>query len=744
MTISQQIHNTSIWSYEPSEFRPPSWAVRVNRCFYASLGCTVSSALISVLALQWIRDYDMNLSGMTNPRTRALYRQFRFEGLHRWFLPQIISVLPVFLHIALIIFFVGLIIWLTHMNDMVANTMIFVTTSVIIFYIVTQVVAATAPSAPFRTPVSRSIERIWDILVDIFSHKSIRRVYETFKKRQLPREDQAIFSDNLLPSSALVWLLNCNNQHQWSIPAILDILEHLTKRENGSMFKQSLLQDRDQWTTIFDRVFLNLYQTRSIEKTYTPDVEKQLSIALEASLIVGSKALSSFAQSILQSSPFTHFYFQLSPVGLLCRFALWRSKKPFPIDSNGPPIELYRKICQSYRKCPTTLILLCLREMQSSFSEKKISREVVLNCLVSLLQTPSNKTGVANILSDDELSSLLLSLGLRTFDDAARPFPNMLENSVEEAMLMILDRYHGQRQPNVTWSNGHAYFIRTLLQQFLLKMATSPPTNQTLLQLKIFRHSSLSSLWMDLSVPSKLHLKPLLIERLWQPTQALYPIVDHSYPLWVLELCQAVMLMISFLPASLTPSDEAWDIMTTALSTLAMCTSKSPINRISSLDPSIIEAGEWLVWLTKGMKPAMDYPVIAFVISAMLSGHIQQRFGKNLHNNVDAKHLSALASIENLELKIVSHMIIGLECWTNMPSPEDLVYHSSSFKVLVKNWRGFQPVILLESDSDLIRTLCQIGGDYNGEAFEFLWVRTRQLVGVKYFVIQAISHPWLA
>jgi hypothetical protein len=744
LVISKQMHNASTPSYVPSDFKPLNWALRVNRCFYISLGCTLSSALISVLALQWIRDYDMSLSGMERPRTRALYRQFRFEGLQRWFLPQIISMLPVLLHIALILFFVALIDWLTHTDGTVAITMILVATIVVVFYVITQLAAAISPSAPFRTPVSRLIERVGEIIGAIFNPKvKVNTVYATLKSRQFSREDQAITTDNTLPSSALIWLLNRNNQRQWSTGAIVDIIGHLTREGNASMVRQNFLRDKGQWTIILDRVFLSLYQQRRVDKTYDSDIEQRFTVTLEASLIVGGEALGSVAQSILLSGPFTQFNFQSTPLGLLCRLALWRSGKPYPNDSNGPPIDLYRKISQTCVKYSPILVLICLQEIQMALTEKKISREITLNCLTNVLLTPDNETGVFGILSDRDLSSLLLSLGLMTFDDSTSSSQNLSDSSVEMLMLMILNRYHEHRQPNVTWSNDHIRFIRALLQQFLLGLATSPPGKQTLLQLEIFRHPSLSSLWMNELESPGLRLKSAFMKQLWQPTEALYPSTNSSFPRWALELCQAATLMISSLPTPLTPapSEKDWDIMITALSTVVVCISNSQTRDNGSLTLPVENSGQWLTELATGLMPAMRYSTIAFVISAMLSGHVRYRFGKIFHGKIEEEYQNTLMTIENAELRIASYMLAGCECWKSMPSPEDSAFNSSALKVLVKNWRGFQPVIFLTSDEHLVRSLCRIGHvEWVNEAFEFLWTRMRQLVGTNRFIIPAKSH----
>ncbi|PVF99314.1 hypothetical protein CPB86DRAFT_703662, partial [Serendipita vermifera] len=157
LVISRQLHNTSIPAYDPVQFKAPQWAVRVNIIFFTSLGCNLFAALSSVLALQWVRDYDIGLSGITDPRERALRRHFRFQGVRAWLMPEIISMLPTLLHISLLLFIGGLLEWLLQINHDVAYTMLATLAVCIAFYIGTQVIAASAPSAPYRTPISRSL-----------------------------------------------------------------------------------------------------------------------------------------------------------------------------------------------------------------------------------------------------------------------------------------------------------------------------------------------------------------------------------------------------------------------------------------------------------------------------------------------------------------------------------------------------------------------------------------------------------
>jgi hypothetical protein len=70
------------------------------------LPLALCAALAAVLINQWIQHYLKYISG--TPIARVRMRQFRFAGLERWRVSTIIGFLPVVLHIALFLFFIGL------------------------------------------------------------------------------------------------------------------------------------------------------------------------------------------------------------------------------------------------------------------------------------------------------------------------------------------------------------------------------------------------------------------------------------------------------------------------------------------------------------------------------------------------------------------------------------------------------------------------------------------------------------
>ncbi|KAF8915758.1 hypothetical protein CPB85DRAFT_1217328, partial [Mucidula mucida] len=92
------------------DFSPPHSQLWINGLWYTSLSLSLITALVAVLAKQWLHQYMSMTSG--TPLHRSLLRQFRYEGLQAWRVPLIIGLLPLLMHLSLGIFFIGLIIFL--------------------------------------------------------------------------------------------------------------------------------------------------------------------------------------------------------------------------------------------------------------------------------------------------------------------------------------------------------------------------------------------------------------------------------------------------------------------------------------------------------------------------------------------------------------------------------------------------------------------------------------------------------
>ncbi|KAH8824862.1 hypothetical protein DL96DRAFT_1467072 [Flagelloscypha sp. PMI_526] len=80
--------------------------VLVNGLFFSSLALAMFTALLGVLVKQWLQAYNSQTSG--SAKERALTRQFRFRGLQKWKVSQIVGFLPLLLHTSFAAFLSGL------------------------------------------------------------------------------------------------------------------------------------------------------------------------------------------------------------------------------------------------------------------------------------------------------------------------------------------------------------------------------------------------------------------------------------------------------------------------------------------------------------------------------------------------------------------------------------------------------------------------------------------------------------
>ncbi|KAF8606996.1 hypothetical protein BDV93DRAFT_396410, partial [Ceratobasidium sp. AG-I] len=95
---------------ELPRFSAPLSARWINGLWFLALALSLSAALIAMLAKEWLAAY--NTSRPRSPRTYALLRQSRLVGLTDWRALHIIDLLPSMLHLALLLFSLGLVLYL--------------------------------------------------------------------------------------------------------------------------------------------------------------------------------------------------------------------------------------------------------------------------------------------------------------------------------------------------------------------------------------------------------------------------------------------------------------------------------------------------------------------------------------------------------------------------------------------------------------------------------------------------------
>jgi magnesium-transporting ATPase (P-type) len=97
-------------------FIPKRQDIQINVFYFLSLTITLSVSVVCILGQQWIRSYK-DKPVFSSMLKAAVDRQCRFDSLYFWKIPQILSLLPLILQLAVVLFFVGLLIQLWDIGN---------------------------------------------------------------------------------------------------------------------------------------------------------------------------------------------------------------------------------------------------------------------------------------------------------------------------------------------------------------------------------------------------------------------------------------------------------------------------------------------------------------------------------------------------------------------------------------------------------------------------------------------------
>ncbi|RPD61654.1 hypothetical protein L226DRAFT_545226 [Lentinus tigrinus ALCF2SS1-7] len=153
-TVNQNFVNTTSPTHAANlpPFRPTAFAVRLNTMWFSSLVCSLLSASLGLLVKQWLREY---LAGSSNiSRESIRIRQYRYEGLRRWYVPEIIMFLPILLQASLVLFFIGLLDLLWTLHPVVATVATAIFAVLMLFVATATFLPAFNPDCPYKSPQS--------------------------------------------------------------------------------------------------------------------------------------------------------------------------------------------------------------------------------------------------------------------------------------------------------------------------------------------------------------------------------------------------------------------------------------------------------------------------------------------------------------------------------------------------------------------------------------------------------------
>ncbi|KAH9971729.1 hypothetical protein BGW80DRAFT_1460389 [Lactifluus volemus] len=139
---------------DQSSFKPTASAVRVNVLWFVSLALTTLSALWATLMQQWSRRYVLAADRPYAPQNRARLRMFFAEGVEKFGLGAAVKMLPAFLHLSFLVFYVGLVEFLFPINRIVAYCLLAVVIIGLALYVVLSIMPLCYPESPYQTPLS--------------------------------------------------------------------------------------------------------------------------------------------------------------------------------------------------------------------------------------------------------------------------------------------------------------------------------------------------------------------------------------------------------------------------------------------------------------------------------------------------------------------------------------------------------------------------------------------------------------
>ena len=273
--VTNNLANGTHTPYSVPDFEPTPSAVYVNCLFFTSLSSSLVAALASVVALQWVAEYDsaVTRSG-SSPAERAKRRQFRYSGVTKWQMAEIIAALPLLLYCSVALFFVGLVIWMWDVHPIVAYTVIGGAVMAAFFYFSSTILSVCFVSAPFRTPLS-----VW---IYAFGRLSIPHVAWTFHRlgaRSVSewihnqyqtyilvskRVDRAVESDPYLAQDALIWLAGQVSISSDSHKRLLLLVSELPALSEAGLLTSKFTEKT--WGTILD--LLGGHYLRSLNRAH--------------------------------------------------------------------------------------------------------------------------------------------------------------------------------------------------------------------------------------------------------------------------------------------------------------------------------------------------------------------------------------------------------------------------------------------------------------------------------------------
>ncbi|CAE6448084.1 unnamed protein product [Rhizoctonia solani] len=158
---------------EPSAatiFVPSQHAILINALWYLSLSLSVATSLLAMLAKDWCRSFLANRTG--HPWDQALRRQRKWMMMEFWRMQELITILPSLIYLSLLLFAIGLCIYVWDINSTVALPIVLVYGLSIAFYLGSSILGATLDFFPYPTTLSPALRWLLCLSIKIIKKQT--------------------------------------------------------------------------------------------------------------------------------------------------------------------------------------------------------------------------------------------------------------------------------------------------------------------------------------------------------------------------------------------------------------------------------------------------------------------------------------------------------------------------------------------------------------------------------------------
>lgn len=162
LQISGQIDASSLLDIR--SLRPSPLAIAVQTLWSISLILSLACALGAILVQQWCQEYLRYSQCHSQPATRARVRAYLFNGGCNYHMEQVINALPLFLHLAILLFCAGLVTYFFNLNKVVAYTVLAAYSIIGALYLFFTISPLIDISSPFKTPLSTFLWRFIELI----------------------------------------------------------------------------------------------------------------------------------------------------------------------------------------------------------------------------------------------------------------------------------------------------------------------------------------------------------------------------------------------------------------------------------------------------------------------------------------------------------------------------------------------------------------------------------------------------